>query len=521
MKKRILLLLVFLLALYIVPSILVPTSDHAAILAEPNMTRDFSTSAYGDESPQSITSFSETLPDNVLFRLDNESYGEYSESFAAVGDWATMGSGSPTISTDGDILNLTGTSTGASVVPISYSDTPSIAAGQYIEFYVKASVSSSVQLRAYSGDGLTGSYTDIFGGTLSTTWIAKKGLLLYSCESVRISITIPTVGSRSIFADYVRIGPADDLGWQHDGSTNASITSADSDDEATTDSDVITLTSDLDGASFVVTFDTTATAASLGTAYYPFLILNCTSVSVGDGWKLEQYDGSAWATLQAAYITSSGIYRYNMASLDTYVQKLRLNLTQTATIKFDFLKAYSIANFTYTGSGVSLDDILYVSASTLYCSGTTFTSIVLDHDPALSVVTAAYKIWNVTTGLGTPQFDHYVSAWIGYSSATQGNITDGTLTDIRIKFTASANIAAITFIDIHDWQLIVTVIILFTVPIDETALNWFIIFLGLFMIPASTLYLVKGGRDNLSMNKFFFFIVAFMLGWGLLLGGIL
>lgn len=62
------------------------------------------------------------------------------------------------------------------------------------------------------------------------------------------------------------------------------------------------------------------------------------------------------------------------------------------------------------------------------------------------------------------------------------------------------------------------------IPLSETyqelLVPWTVL-LGLFMIPASTLYLVKGGKDGMSANKFFYFVVAFMLGWGLLLGGIM
>ena len=72
----------------------------------------------------------------------------------------------------------------------------------------------------------------------------------------------------------------------------------------------------------------------------------------------------------------------------------------------------------------------------------------------------------------------------------------------------------------EEWHIINAATFTFVIPWDTTTLNAFTIFLGLFMIPASTLYLVKGGKDNLSSDKVFFFIVAFMLGWGLLIGGI-
>ena len=63
--------------------------------------------------------------------------------------------------------------------------------------------------------------------------------------------------------------------------------------------------------------------------------------------------------------------------------------------------------------------------------------------------------------------------------------------------------------------------LIFVVPIDESGLNMLLIFLGLFMIPASTLYLVKGGKDEMSMDKLFYGLIAFVIGWALFLGGIM
>jgi len=49
----------------------------------------------------------------------------------------------------------------------------------------------------------------------------------------------------------------------------------------------------------------------------------------------------------------------------------------------------------------------------------------------------------------------------------------------------------------------------------------FFIFLGLIMIPVSTMYLVKGGRKEMSTDKLFFGLVIFAVGLGLLIGGIM
>ena len=71
MKRKTLLLVVFLMCLYIVPSILAPMYDGSAILTEQNTTKDFALSTEYETSNQSITSFSETLPDDVLYYPDS------------------------------------------------------------------------------------------------------------------------------------------------------------------------------------------------------------------------------------------------------------------------------------------------------------------------------------------------------------------------------------------------------------------------------------------------------------------
>jgi len=65
-----------------------------------------------------------------------------------------------------------------------------------------------------------------------------------------------------------------------------------------------------------------------------------------------------------------------------------------------------------------------------------------------------------------------------------------------------------------------TVAVIFT-NTDVKGMNTFILFLGLCLIPASTLFLVKGGKDDLSQNKVFYFIIMFLIGWGLVIGVII
>ncbi|HUW44169.1 MAG TPA: hypothetical protein VMW50_00060, partial [Dehalococcoidia bacterium] len=84
MKTKRTILLAFLLMLYIGPSLFAMTSYSLPSPTEPNTGKEFSLSAYGDESPDSITSFSETLPDDVLYYPD--SFSNTTKITASSGD---------------------------------------------------------------------------------------------------------------------------------------------------------------------------------------------------------------------------------------------------------------------------------------------------------------------------------------------------------------------------------------------------------------------------------------------------
>jgi len=66
----------------------------------------------------------------------------------------------------------------------------------------------------------------------------------------------------------------------------------------------------------------------------------------------------------------------------------------------------------------------------------------------------------------------------------------------------------------------------FVLPIDwseefQFGYDALFILLGLIMIPASTLYLVRGGRKDMSTDKLFYVLIVFFVGCGLFIGGIL
>lgn len=83
--------------------------------------------------------------------------------------------------------------------------------------------------------------------------------------------------------------------------------------------------------------------------------------------------------------------------------------------------------------------------------------------------------------------------------------------------------AAQLWFDTPDWTLINVASIWFVV-FDLTALwglDTLFIIIGLIMIPASTMYLVRGGKEKLSSDKVFFALVLFFMGCALFLGGIM
>lgn len=77
------------------------------------------------------------------------------------------------------------------------------------------------------------------------------------------------------------------------------------------------------------------------------------------------------------------------------------------------------------------------------------------------------------------------------------------------------------FIDVEGWNVVGLATFYFDVPMDLWGFNRTLIILGLIMIPSSSIYLVRGGRKDLSRDKFFFVLVIFFAGCALFIGGIM
>jgi len=101
---------------------------------------------------------------------------------------------------------------------------------------------------------------------------------------------------------------------------------------------------------------------------------------------------------------------------------------------------------------------------------------------------------------------------ITYVGTVSGDYVNMTIDSYSVEYTTYA------------WRSASNPIIYLIAPMSQTqvwGLNAFTILLGLIMIPTSTMYLVRGGRDELSNSKVFYFLVIFFMGWALLLGGIM
>jgi hypothetical protein len=468
----------------------------------------------------------------ILWKMTLADLDHYAESFTDVSDWTTS---DVSISSDGDLATITENgagSTGRAYASMSSTDFFEY----YYEFRIESMTATTASLEFWDG----GSYNTLDTFTAAGT---QKGIISNTNATTmqRIGFYVGSEGG-NVTPDYLRISLANETGWQHDGSTTEGVTNS-SDSEitysASTDGDILTLSAVRNAGSgtlnayFRFVYDTTATGCDIERDYYQFFKLRYNATLQGGNsyiapkFSLDGYWGTIDliedGTFRMGYINAAS---FVLAGADKYVE-FSANLDVVGkgfTLEIDYIKAYSIANFTVTQSGTSTDDILYVESNILYCSGTSFTSFVLDHDPALSVDTDTpiSSTWTMTTSSGTPEADFYITDWLGYSSATSGDFPDGTLTDIRLKFTDFANIEALIFYSpIPQWYTVGIAILQFIVPLNTIMLDGLLILLGLCMIPASTLYLAYGVKHDRSSNRLFYGLIILMLGFGLLIGGIM
>ena len=357
----------------------------------------------------------------------------YDEDMSDVSDWTVVVGNTPT--TDGDVMSWD-IPADASYDKI-YTEIPEL---DYDGFCLEYSYHVNETMMAYGYlDGFAnddGSGTRVFRHLLyfiQDDWTTIKMLIASTGAAKSLLWSVIVYGANPIRLqfDYIYIGREaqfDDTGTY------------------TSDGDELTLTADADGSIFQIDVDTTATQAMLDADYYPMLALDFNDADSADYVMVESFDGSYYATVIANTTIGTDTLRANIKAVDDDIEAFWLSVAPSAIIRLKWIKTHSIANFTYTGSGVTTDDYLYTDSGVLH-SHIDDGYIVLNHDPALTVNTATYNVWNTTTQTTAPQSAYYVSEWSDYSSETRGPLASGTLTDLKLKFDSIESIAAIKFIE--------------------------------------------------------------------------
>ncbi len=434
-----------------VPSLVVPPSHQTTSGPRADPSQNFSTSADGDVSPDSITSFSETLPDDVMFYPDNESYGSgYVESFADVTDWYTNAwESEDSYSTDGDILSLESYGNANNDVDKLLSDSISISMYNYFEFRYRMNVSTGgadgvwiafydaagALIRYWSTDSLTANkwvtvkrwIPTLSAGSSSSTTIEKVGLY-----------TRTDVGEHArLDVDYVRVASGDQMGWQYDGSTLCGVEPASlANWQSTTEilsGDQFRVTAKKIAAGnsyFYVKFytDTTSTIAEVDEDYYPFFKIRWAGDNLNDTscwmylYVYGQDKNPTWTEMMTAGLVHSVDFnetvvmnvdaiasepnsRDYIATIYVYLDDNRINSVVQITV--DYMKMYSIAEFSISQNYVEVDDIAYVQNGLLYTELDGYPeSIIFNHDPAVSI-SPTYNVVNLTLADSDPTSSPY------------------------------------------------------------------------------------------------------------------
>jgi len=405
-------------------------------------------------------------------RYVEQSADAWCHSFTNVSDWTE--DGGAVVTSDGDVLSIVSDgAVGSSETTVSI-DTD---VANYVEVYNRVVSGGSFGLDFYTvGDGWQNNFL-----TLGAGWTAQKKEVnswLGSDKTItKIRIRAWGSSAREQELDYLRIGKSTEMGWQHDGST---IEGVSNDGEAnvtytsSSDGDILTLTATRTSGSgahyveFFIAYDTTATLCDIERDYYPFVAVNCNITLQGGATYVNMQpniDGKYGTRGISSVIGTFTTSRINTApftpNIATKYIKFYSNLDATGegfTIELDWVKAYSIANFTVTQSGgCTTSDVAYVENNALKFSRGTYEYMTFDYDPALSTATGTYNVWNWTVsdvGALGGSYDwalkfYVAGAWEDYVfDITRGAcVTTGTLTDWKFINYDSITISAIKFIE--------------------------------------------------------------------------
>ena len=75
--------------------------------------------------------------------------------------------------------------------------------------------------------------------------------------------------------------------------------------------------------------------------------------------------------------------------------------------------------------------------------------------------------------------------------------------------------------DTAGWNVINNPLFKFVIDYDTLGLQGLMILLGMIMVPLSTMYLIHGAKHDRSMDRLYYGLIVFFIGWALLIGGII
>jgi len=331
----------------------------------------------------------------------------YAESFADISDWSPNG-GSAAISTDGDVMLTTTNAVqdGAIITGLSID-------AEYIE--ARARTNGTFAIEVYDGAWTTETLnfeTSSSYGTLKA-YIGDEGTI------TQIRFRSRNTGVRGFWSDYLRISPANETGWQFDASTTVGLIDFGGTPTLTSTGDILRVV-DTHASSSGVTgyFDTTATISNIDLDYYPFIEIRY-NATTGQDLRLRVWDDDA--TAKTFYLVEDGTYntgRFNLLAHFGSDELLKFDLydekDNSQDFTLDYIKCYSIANWSYSHDLVDENAVLYVDSSVLYSIEDAGGWMNLRYDPVLDVNTTIYTSWNATgnDGLSTYfRFRHYTGSW--------------------------------------------------------------------------------------------------------------
>ncbi|MFW9890510.1 MAG: hypothetical protein ACFFER_20240, partial [Candidatus Thorarchaeota archaeon] len=249
----------------------------------------------------------------------------------------------------------------------------------YFELRYKVNTTSGyvINFATYSSDNwVTNNLWLTLPRTEALSWYTYKYPYFRSGESWRFTLYLTSSVSVKVQIDYIRFSPADEMGWQHDGSTTEGVENqgtADVSYSKSTDGDILTLNATYSGAGSVSTwhlmrFDTTATKSDIERDYYPFgqVRYRVTGVSgvspyirfysEGTYTQVAADTDGGWHAAEMNILASTGASSYTVGFMFYYYG---MDTGDTIELEMDYSQVYSIANWTITqGAGQTANDVL-------------------------------------------------------------------------------------------------------------------------------------------------------------------